>query len=173
MENLNSENSSIFNQELHINSVDQGVRFANWIIDRLVTFGLTYLMGMLIGFVIIITGGDLDFLDNNFAIRLFDFAVGVFVYLFYYTIMEGATKGKTVGKFITKTTGVDTINFKPITWSMAFKRSLCRIIPFEVFSGFSYAPWHDTMTNTTVVKIASSQQSEFYTSNDNNYNYQD
>jgi hypothetical protein len=38
-----------------------------------------------------------------------------------------------------------------LTFKDALLRSLCRLIPFEVFSGFG-VPWHDSLTNTMVVK---------------------
>lgn len=117
---------------------------------------------MLIGFVTVVTGGNLNFLNDEVTSRLFDFAIGYLVYVSYYTLMEGATKGSTIGKLLTKTKAVDTISYKPITWRKAWQRSICRIIPFEIFSALGVAPWHDTITNTTVVKSSSLRQNDLY-----------
>jgi len=70
----------------------------------------------------------------------------------YYTILE-ATTGKTIGKMITGTK-VTNDDFSKPSLGSAFKRSLCRLIPFEPLSFFgssSPSGWHDTITDTWVV----------------------
>ncbi len=47
-----------------------------------------------------------------------------------YTLLEGAAKGKTLGKLITGTRALK-IDGSNLTWKDAFLRSLCRIVPFE------------------------------------------
>jgi uncharacterized RDD family membrane protein YckC len=68
----------------------------------------------------------------------------------YYLICELTTR-RTVGKLITNTK-VMTTDFEKPTNSKIILRTLCRFIPFEPLSGFTY-PWHDTITSTCVVKI--------------------
>ena len=62
-------------------------------------------------------------------------------------------KGKTVGKFITKTRVVkaDGSNPKPLDY---LGRSFSRIIPFEALSflGSEGRGWHDTISKTYVVE---------------------
>jgi uncharacterized RDD family membrane protein YckC len=70
--------------------------------------------------------------------------------ILYYTILEGTT-GRTLGKLCTSTHVIKT-NGRPITLRDALLRTLSRIVPFEVFTGFG-TPWHDSWTNTTVVKV--------------------
>jgi uncharacterized RDD family membrane protein YckC len=60
-------------------------------------------------------------------------------------------RGYTLGKFITGTRAIrdddDELTFKD-----ALLRSLCRIVPLEVFSALAGFPWHDRWTKTKVVK---------------------
>ncbi|MEO6405093.1 MAG: RDD family protein [Ferruginibacter sp.] len=83
--------------------------------------------------------------------NLLSYLISFTLYLSYYTLMEGSTKGKTIGKFITKTRSVRE-DGSQLTYSDAFKRSLSRLVPFEPFSAFEYRPWHDKWTDTIVIK---------------------
>ena len=71
-------------------------------------------------------------------------------YLVYYTLCEKLFRGQTLGKLITGTKSLRT-DGEELTFKDALLRSLCRLVPFEVFSGFG-VPWHDSWTNTMVVK---------------------
>jgi uncharacterized RDD family membrane protein YckC len=59
-------------------------------------------------------------------------------------------RGQTLGKLFTGTRAIRT-DGEELTFKDALLRSLCRLIPFEVFSGFG-VPWHDSLTITMVVK---------------------
>lgn len=129
-----------------------GARFANFIIDFI--FHYAIIIGLL--FVVLFTKTDEE-LESNLLTSESGWQV-LFQYFFFYgifigtyTLMEGATNGKTLGKFITRTHAVRTDGAK-LTWKDAFMRSLCRIVPFEAFSGFGGNPWHDRWTNTQVIK---------------------
>ncbi|HEX2627520.1 MAG TPA: RDD family protein, partial [Chitinophagaceae bacterium] len=65
---------------------------------------------------------------------------------------EKLFQGYTIGKLLTGTRAVRN-DGKELTWKDAIVRSLCRMIPFEVLSGFAYRPWHDSITKTTVVQV--------------------
>lgn len=127
---------------------EKGARFLNYIIDIVGYYLFIFLFMMLIGILnpdfFRQTGDSADASLSAYVIALLSFLV-------YYTILEGATKGKTLGKLITNTRAVKE-DGADITWSDAFKRTLSRIVPFEPFSGFSDRPWHDKWTNTIVVK---------------------
>jgi hypothetical protein len=70
----------------------------------------------------------------------------------YYLIFEGVTRGRTLGKIMTNTSAI-TQNGTPFTFKHAFMRTLCRFIPFEMLSALiSYLPWHDSITQTAVVR---------------------
>jgi uncharacterized RDD family membrane protein YckC len=68
----------------------------------------------------------------------------------YFFFAEGLMNGKTIGKFVTKTTVVND-DGTPITMGTGVLRGLCRMVPFEAFSAFGGYPWHDKWTKTRVV----------------------
>jgi uncharacterized RDD family membrane protein YckC len=133
----------------------QGQRFVNFLIDNLLMrFGLSWVTGALIG--LLLQGIAPEFLaeiaygENKFDLFLLSYIIGIFNYLLYYTICEKAFKGYTLGKLISGTRAIrddgDELTFKD-----ALLRSLSRLVPFEVFSGFG-TPWHDSWTKTSVIK---------------------
>jgi uncharacterized RDD family membrane protein YckC len=138
----------------------RGQRFLNYLIDNLLMrFGLSYLTGILLGL----------FLQTFFPDYLYEIAsdessgssvfttnyllaliLAYFNYIVYYTICEKLFQGYTLGKLITGTKAVR-LDGTALSFKDALLRSLSRIVPFEVFSGFGI-PWHDSWTNTTVIK---------------------
>lgn len=128
----------------------KGQRFVNLLIDLVPAYLVAYLAAEFIAAPF----------ENNSGVYYSVTGPGVYYYLvyypvyyaafiFYFTLMEMLNKGRTIGKLITSTYAIH-VDGKPLTWRSAFLRSLCRIVPFEVFSGFGDAPWHDKWTNTTV-----------------------
>ncbi|MBL0183782.1 MAG: RDD family protein [Chitinophagaceae bacterium] len=136
----------------------QGQRFLNWLIDNmLMRFGLSYLTGMAIGLLLSVIAPD--FLSRiavsegrmTFDILLLSVIVGYFNYVVYYTLCEKLFKGYTLGKIITGTKAIRQ-DGNELTFKDALLRSLSRCVPFEVLSGFSTLTWHDSWTDTMVVK---------------------
>ena len=137
----------------HLEDASSGARLANYLIDMvlfyLVFFAAMFMIGVLVG----ASGGSADFADflesipGKLLIYLFAFSLLVI----FFTLIEGASKGRSVGKLITGTRAVKD-DGSAISWKDALLRSLCRLIPFEVFSGFSGHPWHDSLTSTRVVR---------------------
>jgi uncharacterized RDD family membrane protein YckC len=78
-----------------------------------------------------------------------DVLLGAVMIFVYYLFLEGVW-GRTVGKLIFGTVVVNEFGGKP-SIKQVIGRTLSRFIPFEVFSGFSDRPWHDTISNTHVV----------------------
>jgi uncharacterized RDD family membrane protein YckC len=132
-----------------LNYASQGQRFGNFIIDWIVTFalllGLGYIAGMLYGYGLIGESG-LDWFRGPLS-----FITTSVTGIAYYTFMEAFCKGRTIGKLVTGTYAVRN-DGQPLTLKQAFLRELCRMVPFETLSGLGPAPWHDSWTNTTVVK---------------------
>ncbi len=126
----------------------KGLRFANYLIDLLsfygVIFGLTIMLLLMFP-----TSTFLDSIDNMNGIlsRL----LGLVLFGLYMTIVEGISKGKTLGKLITGTRAVRQDN-QPFTWTDAFQRGLSRMVPFEPLSALFGVPWHDHWTDTRVIK---------------------
>ncbi len=136
----------------------QGQRFLNWLIDNLLMrFGLSYLSGLVIG--VLLEAIAPEFLNiiaySNGAISSELIALGVMIgylnYIVYYTLCEKLFKGYTLGKIITGTRAVRR-DGRELTIKNALLRSLSRCVPFEVLSGFSTLTWHDSWTDTMVIK---------------------
>ncbi|SFZ90616.1 Uncharacterized membrane protein YckC, RDD family [Flaviramulus basaltis] len=87
---------------------------------------------------------------NPFLDRLI---TGTVLALLYF-ITETLLKGRTVGKFVTKTKVVLEDGTMPSVIDY-LKRSFSRIIPFEAFSflGNNGRGWHDSISNTFVVDV--------------------
>jgi uncharacterized RDD family membrane protein YckC len=136
----------------------QGQRFLNWLIDNLLMrFGLAFVSG--VGFSLILAAISPELLQkianssDRFSgpVLVFSFFVGYFNYIVYYTLCEKLFKGYTLGKLITGTKAIRQ-DGQELTFKDALLRSLSRCVPFEVFSGFSTLTWHDSWTDTMVVK---------------------
>ena len=157
---ITQQEDSILSDELrqmqqHVNA-STGQRFLNWLVDNLLMqYGLAYITGTFVGIL-------LGSLFPEFIRRLIEkgdqgdlfilgYIVAIFNYLFYYTICEKAFKGYTLGKLISGTRAIR-IDGQELTFKDALLRSLSRIVPFEILSGFGGHPWHDTWTNTRVIK---------------------
>ena len=83
-------------------------------------------------------------LDNPFQQSL----VTIFVFFFYYLIMEVAFRA-TIGKLITNTR---VVNFDGSRAEDIFIRTICRFIPFEPLSFlFGDRGWHDSLSKTIVI----------------------
>jgi uncharacterized RDD family membrane protein YckC len=77
--------------------------------------------------------------------------VFVMIMIVYYMVTEGIF-GRSLAKVITGTIVVDENGVKP-GFAAVLKRSLSRLIPFEVFSflGSAGRGWHDSLSDTYVV----------------------
>jgi uncharacterized RDD family membrane protein YckC len=160
-QNHNQPETSPYSENLfddHDQYVDatQGQRFLNWLIDNLLMrYGLSYITGTGVGYLLgtffpdyitrVIESGD------QFDLYFLAYLVGIFNYLLYYTICEKAFKGYTLGKLITGTRSIRN-DGSELTFKDALLRTLSRIVPFEVLSALGRRPWHDSWTNTRVIK---------------------
>jgi uncharacterized RDD family membrane protein YckC len=112
-------------------------------------YGLMFVLGIVLG----LTGladSYVDFMQSGIG-KAFHYLIQYALFVVFYTLMEGLSKGRTLGKLVTGTHAIQE-GGAPITWKNALLRSLCRIIPFEPVSGFNGYPWHDKMTETIVVR---------------------
>ena len=136
----------------------QGQRFLNWLVDNLLmNYGLGYLTGTMVGYLLAEIAPDYmmrlayEHDDNTFDLLFLGYIVGIFNYLFYYTICEKSFKGYTLGKLLTGTRAIRN-DGQELTFKDAVLRSLSRIVPFEAFSALGGTPWHDRWTDTRVIK---------------------
>ena len=129
---------------------DKGTRFLHYIIDVVVFYAVMFL------FLIVLGSCAADFVlstETDVGASLLLNVIFISLFVFYFGLLEGATKGRTVGKLITKTKVIRE-DGSPITYGDAFKRSLIRLIPFEPFSAFfGDGMWHDKWSKTMVVKM--------------------
>jgi uncharacterized RDD family membrane protein YckC len=126
--------------EINQEPAPTSIRFANYLIDLVVFYVLNILVSLAFTSWLRSEGRPMIYLTSYC------------LYIAYFTLIEGATGGRTVGKFITGTKAVKE-DGETITWNDALLRSLSRIVPFEPFSAFGGYPWHDRWTHTKVVKI--------------------
>ncbi|TPG39371.1 RDD family protein [Flavobacterium pectinovorum] len=131
--------------------VSGGQRFFNYLLDNIFILAFLFLLGVFLALLGSLFGlnGLVIWLDDigDLAGRVLFVAVTII----YYCITEGLF-GRSLAKFITGTIVVDENGAKP-SFGSIFKRSLCRIIPFDglSFLGSSGRGWHDSMSDTYVV----------------------
>ena len=130
---------------------ENGTRFANYLIDQIfvsiITFAIALGLFAVLGEDALMIGG------SEVAGTVMDYVITYILFVLYYTLSEYHLNGKTLGKLITRSRAVTTLN-QPMDLKTSFYRSLSRIVPFEAFSFFSEAPggWHDRWTDTMVIK---------------------
>ncbi len=131
------------------------IRFANYIIDFIVKYALSFGVGILIGLFSELTGNYtfLDILLDEDTGWIFEYVLGFLIVIVYYTTFETLT-GRSLAKYITKTKVVLYDGSKP-TINEILIRSLSRIIPFEALSflGENGKGWHDSISKTYVVSV--------------------
>ena len=134
------------------NKASRGTRFANYLIDAVIFYVLIFFLGIFLGILAAI-GIEaplqwLLYLDGN---RALDYLVTSILYFIYIFSIEYLTKGRSIGKFITKTKVVSIDGTVP-TQKDFLIRSLSRLVPFEAVSFLiGNDGWHDSWSDTRVV----------------------
>ena len=142
--------------ELELNLVQAGPwkRFANYLIDAIAYYVFIIVFFFFYGMVYAILNPD-NIADIRSSGSLFTIYLLSFVlYVVMYCLMEGLSKGRTLGKLITGTKVVYQ-DGAPISMYTALMRSLSRLVPFEFLSAFGSPsfPWHDKWTDTYVIDV--------------------
>ena len=137
------------------NKASLGLRFVNRIVDLICFYVLLIIILYLFSFIARVTESDLliGFLMNFFQRGVTFYLTIYSVELIYYYISELLLKGRTVGKYITGTKVVTIFGEIPNS-SQVLKRTLSRLIPFDALSFFGENGWHDSWSDTRVVKIS-------------------
>ncbi|WP_440133224.1 RDD family protein [Chitinophaga sancti] len=139
-----------FDEKIVPPPVDRGVRFANFLIDYI----MSYLFTILVCYSLVeASGGAIEMLNEQGAVTFTTSLLFWVIRPLYFVLMEGLTKGQTIGKLVTGSTAIRTDGAQ-LDWGNVFARSYSRIVPFEAWSGFAQTPWHDKWSNTTVVSKA-------------------
>ncbi|MDA7501645.1 RDD family protein [Chitinophagales bacterium] len=131
----------------------EGSRFSNSIVDQIVNAILVFGVALVSILLLDLSGGmGLLSEENDAVLTLFSYVLAYLVSIMYYAGSEYLFKGKTLGKLVTKTRAVTEDNER-MSFGTCFKRSFCRLIPFEAFSFLSDNPqgWHDRFSNTKVI----------------------
>lgn len=137
-----------------LQQASRGKRVANYLIDMAIFYILCICVGIIIA---ILNPGVIDSMDDSSGTNLLERLVGLILYGIYMGLVEGVFKGRSLGKVITGTRVVNE-DGTAITFGTAFKRGLCRIVPFHPFSalGTPCYPWHDEWTHTYVIDVKQS-----------------
>ena len=134
------------------NKASRGTRFANYFIDIIVFYIFIFFFGVFLGMLATI-GIEVPlqwflYLEENLAADYLFTGILYFVYIFS---IEYFTKGKSIGKFITKTKVVSIDGTTP-TLNDFLIRSVSRLVPFESLSFLIKEDgWHDLWSDTRVV----------------------
>jgi len=136
----NTGNDLLADLAVNLERASVGKRFLNYLIDVVVFYAMSFVAGAIVG---IATRGA--------ATSQFELYFVAFVLFFLlYFVEEAFMKGKTIGKLLTGTRVVNE-DGTPITAGTAALRTIIRFVPFEPFSAFGFAPWHDTWAHTMVI----------------------
>lgn len=137
--------------------VSQGVRFGYYIIDLVVYYALSFVVGFIIALIN-------PFLLEGILLNV----ISVLILFSYYTLMEGLV-GATIGKLILGYTVIDVYAEKP-SFSRVMLRSVCRLVPFEAFSCLGERGWHDQWSKTYVVHKSERAELQKFLGNINHSN---
>lgn len=142
-----------FQHTVDLTPVSPGLRFVNYLIDIIAFYAISFLVGFLYAIAAIGSGVYKNRVSDESAgmLQFYLLFAWILIVVAYYTVFEYFAKGRTLGKMATGTVAVRA-DGSNLTFKDAFLRTLCRFIPFEIFSAFGYRPWHDRLTNTMVIK---------------------
>ena len=135
-----------------LNKATQGTRLANYLIDAVVFYILIFFLGVFLGILSAIgIEAPLRFFMYLDEIPASDYLFSSILYFIYIFSIEYLTKGRSIGKYITKTKVVSIDGTTP-TQKDFFIRNISRLVPFD---GLSFLKedggWHDLWSDTRVV----------------------
>jgi uncharacterized RDD family membrane protein YckC len=125
--------------------VSNGVRFANYLIDA-IFFYITFIV-----LISVFVGSDGAFLTALEENPILDRIITLVCYAIFMTIQETLLKGRSIGKYITGTKVVDYYGTTPTTGTL-IARNMYRAVPFDQLSFLGDRGWHDSWSDTYVVK---------------------
>lgn len=127
-------------------------RFLNFLVDGLACVLLFYPVGSILSAVLYRFGADI-FAAVRTPLRAWPAALGLFLLIAgaYYFVVETATRGRSLGKWLTGTEAVRE-DGGLLASRDVFRRSLLRLIPLDPISGLAGRIWHDRFSKTRVVQ---------------------
>ena len=154
MEILDKE---LFDQDIqHYFEASKGKRLTNYVIDYAANSLVSFVFWIFIGIILTLSLGEevaVSILEaDSVPSFLLQVVLSSLMSLAFFTIVEYYSKGKSLGKLITKTRAVQRSGER-MTFDHVIKRSACRLIPFDAFSylGELKSGWHDSIPGTKVI----------------------
>ena len=149
MQNYSQENL-LTELESNLVLASSSQRFLNYIIDLILFYGFMFCLGVILA----LTAEDSLHIFDGFKGNV----ISLLLYAIFMSTIEAITKGRSLGKLITKTKAVNEDGTN-ISVSTAFARGISRAVPFNPFSALGSNPphpWHDKWTKTYVIDIKDS-----------------
>lgn len=130
-------------------TVDGWARFGHFMLDRVFFYILDAIVEIAIGIIVVFIGFEHSF-GSQWLQPLLSLFTYFVIYPGYYLFFEYFMQG-TPGKLILGRVVINEYGEKP-TFGQILGRSYARIVPFEAFSCFSGLGWHDSWTETMVIR---------------------
>jgi uncharacterized RDD family membrane protein YckC len=124
-------------------------RFGHFLLDRVFFYLFGLLIGVFLGLLVGLTGIEVDFESSEMKIYDSLFSWLILQPLFYFIFeasMQASPAKAILGRIV-----VDEYGNKP-TMKQIFIRSISRSVPFEAFSCLGSRGWHDTWSDTFVIR---------------------
>lgn len=132
-------------QPLTAEPASKGRRFGTFVIDYLCFLALSFAVGVTIALLF----GEAGIAALG---KVPDIVLGLVIFSSYYLFFEGLW-ARTPGKWVFGTIVVAE-DGKPPSFGQVAGRTVCRWIPFEVFSCLGERGWHDSIPKTRVLRHA-------------------
>lgn len=130
-------------------TVEGWARFGHFLLDRILFYLFTLLFGVLAGVVSALF--DVVYIwDSPYADLILNLFTYLILYPGYYLFFEYFMQSSP-GKLILGRVVINEYGGKP-SFRQILGRSYARIVPFEAFSCFSGLGWHDSWTETMVIR---------------------
>jgi uncharacterized RDD family membrane protein YckC len=149
----------VINERTEVELAGKWLRFANYFVDNFLASFISVSVFLILARVF---GDQVAFLGGRWSGYAYDFGF----YVAFYILFE-INFGRTPAKWITGTLVIDEHGNKPGTGQL-IGRSFSRIVPFEPLSflGARGRGWHDSWSNTYVVKARGYQYGRIKLSDD-------
>lgn len=133
-------------------TVEGWARFGHYLLDVLVYYACTFIIGIFLAIILILFRVDMSFLGGGHAAAgAIDRLVSLLIlYPGYYILFE-STMQSSPGKLILGRVVVNEYGEKP-SFKQILGRSYSRLVPFESFSCFEGLGWHDSWSGTMVIR---------------------
>ena len=137
--------------EIKFRESSRNKRFLNNLIDSFVFYLLIFALSAMFGAGTVVLGNE-EILENEDAFQISSYLFSFIIIFLYYSVFEYYSKGKTVGKYITKSRALSE-DGSIMNFSECALRSVCRFIPFDRLSFLGpNRGWHDKFSKTMVVE---------------------